>query len=112
MTISSNTEASLAISASVLPLSDGSGRLDKDFRTADEKFGNILNAINPDLTAFHRSGGKLILHHGWSDAAVAPENTVNYYESVVKNMGEDSTRQFVRLFMVHGMEHCNLRGAR
>jgi feruloyl esterase len=80
--------------------------LDKDVRTADERFGKVLNAMNPDLTAFHRRGGKLILYQGWSDAAVSPQNTINYYESVVKMMGQEKTQQFARLFMVPGMEHC------
>lgn len=82
--------------------------LDKDVQTADEKLGKVLNAMNPDLTAFQRRGGKLILYHGWSDAAVSPQNTINYYESVRKTMGDERTNQFVRLFMVPGMEHCNL----
>ena len=64
--------------------------------------------MSPDLTAFYRRGGKLILYHGWSDAAVSPQNTINYYESVLKTMGDEKTRQFLRLFMVPGMEHCNL----
>ncbi len=80
--------------------------LDKDVQTADEKLGKVLNAMNPDLTAFQRRGGKLILFHGWSDAAVSPKNTINYYESVLKTMGDEKTRQSVRLFMVPGMEHC------
>ena len=82
--------------------------LEKDVRTADERLGKVLNAVNPDLTAFYRRGGKLILYHGWSDAAVSPQNTINYYESVRKTMGDESTQKLVRLFMVPGMEHCNL----
>jgi feruloyl esterase len=82
--------------------------LDKDVQTADERLGKVLNAMNPDLTAFYRHGGKLILYHGWSDAAVSPQNTINYYKSVSKTMGDQNTKQFVRLFMVPGMEHCNL----
>jgi feruloyl esterase len=48
----------------------------------------------------------LILYHGWSDAAIAPVNAINYYESVQKKMGTKETDSFVRLFMVPGMQHC------
>ncbi|HLJ51373.1 MAG TPA: carboxylesterase family protein [Bryobacteraceae bacterium] len=82
--------------------------LDKDVQTADEKLGKVLNAMNPDLSAFHRRGGKLILYHGWSDAAVSPPNTTNYSESVRKTMVDENSKQFVRRFMVPAMEHCNL----
>jgi hypothetical protein len=48
----------------------------------------------------------LILYHGWSDPAISPWNTIAYYGSVQKTMGEAETKQFVRLYMAPGMEHC------
>jgi feruloyl esterase len=80
--------------------------LDRDVKVADDKTARILNSTDPDLKAFQKRGGKLILYHGWSDAAIAPQNTINYYESVVKKMGQGEADQFVRLFMVPGMQHC------
>src|SRR5499427_2321286 len=38
--------------------------LDRDLTVVDEKVGTIINAINPDLSAFKARGGKLILYHG------------------------------------------------
>jgi feruloyl esterase len=32
--------------------------------------------------------------------------SIEYYESVLKAMGEKETRQFYRLFMIPGMAHC------
>jgi feruloyl esterase len=80
--------------------------VDRDTKAADEKFAPILNATNPDLRRFRARGGKLILYHGWSDAAIAPQNTIDYYESVAAKMGARRTQEFVRLFMVPGMQHC------
>jgi feruloyl esterase len=51
-------------------------------------------------------GGKLILYHGWGDAAIPAPNTIDYYNSVVGKMGRHDTDSFVRLFMVPGMQHC------
>jgi hypothetical protein len=80
--------------------------LDRDSVAADEKMSGILSATNPDLKKFKDRGGKLILYHGWCDAAIPAQSTVNYYQSVVKKMGARSTDSFVRLYMVPGMQHC------
>jgi feruloyl esterase len=62
---------------------------------------------NPDLSAFKDRGGKLIIYHGWSDAAVSPLETVRYYQAVSQQQGGlDPTRQFTHLFMAPGMQHC------
>ena len=78
---------------------------ERDVKVADDKIAQRLNATNPDLSAFNKRGGKLILYHGWSDAAIPPVNTVNYYRSVQSKMGKDANR-FVRLFMAPGVQHC------
>lgn len=77
-----------------------------DVRLIDAKFAPILNATNPDLSAFKAHGGKLILYHGWDDPAIPAPNTVNYYESVIAKMGRPAVEQFTRLYMVPGMQHC------
>ena len=79
---------------------------DRDVKASEDKQTRNLNATDPDLSRFQKRGGKLILYHGWSDAAIAPQNTINYYESVVARMGAADTAGFVRLFMVPGMQHC------
>ena len=80
--------------------------VDRDVRAADDLVGKTLNAVNPDLRAFQKRGGKLILYHGWSDAALPPTATVEYYKRVVAKMGEKDAGAFVRLYMVPGMQHC------
>jgi len=83
--------------------------VDRDVRIADERVGKIVNAIDPNLKSFKAHGGKLILYHGWADQGIAPGNTINYYESVVAEMGgETNTTDFARLFMAPGMAHCRL----
>jgi feruloyl esterase len=79
--------------------------VDKDLKVVDEKVGSIINAVNPDLSAFKAHGGKLLLYHGWNDTAISPGNTINYYESVLKKMG-GRQEDFVRLYMAPGMQHC------
>ena len=79
--------------------------LERDLKVVDEKVGAIINAVNPDLSAFKAHGGKLLLYHGWNDAAISPGNSISYYESVLKKMGGKQD-DFVRLFMAPGMQHC------
>ncbi|HWZ71433.1 MAG TPA: tannase/feruloyl esterase family alpha/beta hydrolase [Casimicrobiaceae bacterium] len=66
----------------------------------------ILSSVNPDLSAFRAHGGKLIQYAGWSDAAIPPQNGLNYYRKVVQTMGGDPT-SFYRVFMAPGMAHCS-----
>ena len=69
-------------------------------------FSKMIDAINPDLTNLKKRGGKIIHYHGWADALVNPQMSVDYYESVMKKMGARHTREFYRLYMIPGMFHC------
>jgi feruloyl esterase len=81
---------------------------DNDMEVTEEKVGAMFNATDPDLRPFRANGGKLIQYHGWSDPDIPPTNSINYYESVVAALsgGLRDTREFYRLFMVPGMQHC------
>jgi feruloyl esterase len=80
---------------------------DRDVEVTDAKLAGILNSTNPALRRFKANGGKLIQYHGWVDSAIAPLNSVNYYKSVVREMGGlKKTQEFYRLYMVPGMSHC------
>jgi tannase/feruloyl esterase len=80
--------------------------LDRGVKDADAKTARVLNAIDPNLRAFKARGGKAIIYHGWSDPAIPPLNSVDYYTSVVTKMGLHETDSFLRLFLVPGMQHC------
>jgi feruloyl esterase len=80
---------------------------ERDLALADKKVGTIFNATEPNLEPFRAHGGKMILYHGWTDPGVSPMNTINYYNSVAATMtGAKQAGDFVRLFMVPGMDHC------
>lgn len=77
---------------------------DRDLAIAVGKIGDAVNQINPDLSALKQRGGKLIQYHGWYDPAISPLNSIAYFDSVQRRMGDTSS--FYRLFMVPGMAHC------
>lgn len=85
----------------------------RDFELAQQRrIGNstlsqVLDATNPDLAAFERLRGKLLMYFGWADALISPQAGVDYYERVLARMGGvERTQAFFRLFMVPGMGHC------
>lgn len=82
---------------------------DLDFNKAPDFSGiaALMNATNADLTPVHERQSKIILWHGWADVGLNPLVTINYYEEVGKSMGEAKRNEFMRLFMVPGMYHCD-----
>ena len=81
--------------------------VDRDLQAANDAVGSALNAVSPDLGRFQERGGKLILFHGWSDAALPPNATIDYYQSVAAKLGQQRTDSFVRTYMVPGLQHCS-----
>lgn len=71
---------------------------------------SFMDADHPDLTGFKNSGGKMIVLHGWSDAAIPAYATIDWYESVINYMGKDNTYDFARLFLPPGLVHCGIEG--
>ncbi|MGB6487415.1 MAG: tannase/feruloyl esterase family alpha/beta hydrolase [Steroidobacteraceae bacterium] len=76
----------------------------REFADAEQRMGGILNSNSPDLRAFVRRGGKLLLYQGWADPAIPPGNMIKYYDALTKELGAKADQ--VRLFMVPGMSHC------
>jgi hypothetical protein len=37
----------------------------------------IINSTSPDLRAFRKLGGKLLMYHGWDDPRVNPQNSID-----------------------------------
>jgi feruloyl esterase len=86
--------------------------MDFDFETDPARLATmaaVYNSDSPDLAAFRDAGGKMIVWHGWADAVVTPYKTDDWYENVKAGMGgADKAAEFVRLFMIPGMDHCGL----
>lgn len=78
--------------------------LQSDWEQTARRLGPDFGARDPDLSKFMQSGGKLILYHGWSDPALQPLMTIDYFERVLAIMGSQ-TSSFVRLYMAPGVEH-------
>lgn len=77
---------------------------DRDIPPMEAEVGGMLDATNPDLSAFKARGGKLLLYHGWADNVLSPYNTLDYFHAVEKKVPD--ARDFVRLFFIPSMGHC------
>jgi feruloyl esterase len=65
----------------------------------------FMSAGSTDLSAYKTHGGKLILVHGVSDPIFSIKDTIRWWNEV-NNLNQGKAADFVRLFAVPGMNHC------
>jgi hypothetical protein len=80
---------------------------DQLFQQSVEMYSDVIGTDNPDLRAFKKAGGKLIIWHGLADQLIFPQGSINYYNRVQQLMGgRGDTTEFARLFLAPGVAHC------
>jgi feruloyl esterase len=71
----------------------------------------ILDSTNPDLSAFQKRGGKMIVAIGTNDTTAPPGEQLDYYKSVIDKMGRSNVDAFARFFVLpqtgHGLTGTN-----
>jgi feruloyl esterase len=70
------------------------------------EFAYPIATDNPDLGAFERDGGKILIWHGLADQLIFPQGTINYYQRVRDTLGAENTATFARLFIAPDARHC------
>jgi feruloyl esterase len=65
----------------------------------------LMDSTNPDLSAFLKRGGKLIMRENTGDMAQSPRAGFQYYESVVAKMGAADVERFMRLYVSPASNH-------
>ena len=65
-----------------------------------------ISARSPHLEKFRAHGGKMIVQQGASDPVFSLNDTLAWYREVQK-LSDGSAADFVRVFPVPGMNHCN-----
>ncbi len=77
-----------------------------DIDTYTAKLAPYLNAENPDLSAFAKRGGKLIMTLGTADSVVPYHASIDYYERVIERLGGlEKAQSFFRFYVVPGLAH-------
>jgi feruloyl esterase len=81
-----------------------------DAAKLESRMGELLDADDTNLDRFVRSGGKLLIWHGWSDPAIPPDMAIDLYERIRRDtrgsIGQPPIEESARLFMVPGVQHC------
>ncbi len=70
-----------------------------------EQLSEWLDSTNPDLSAFYRRGGKMIVTIGTDDTLASPGAQLDYYQSVIDKMGRDQVDAFARLYVLPQTGH-------
>lgn len=61
--------------------------------------------VSPNLEAFAKKGGKVILIHGTADAIIPNASSREFYERAVASMGRSTVQSSMRFFEVPGFGH-------
>ncbi|HJQ60925.1 MAG TPA: tannase/feruloyl esterase family alpha/beta hydrolase, partial [Vineibacter sp.] len=77
----------------------------EDFADRVRHISALMDSTNPDLSAFHARGGKLIVLEYMADYAQSPYAGIRYVESVVARLGKETTDRFLRLYTAPGVDH-------
>ncbi len=79
--------------------------IDREWKAGRATVSNMIDALDPDLRPFLGGGGKLLMYHGWNDAAIPAGNSIRYFESMRRTVGSRLAGA-TRLFMLPGVGHC------
>ncbi len=76
-----------------------------------QELSPVLDSTNPDLAAFQKRGGKMIVTIGTNDTLASPGAQLDYYQSVLDKMGRANVDRFARFFVMpqtgHGLSGNN-----
>jgi hypothetical protein len=75
------------------------------FASRRQELSAILDGTNPDLSAFQKRGGKMIVTIGTNDTLASPGAQLDYYQSVLDRMGRASVDRFARFFVMPQTGH-------
>ena len=70
-----------------------------------EQLSEWLDSTNPDLSAFYKNGGKIIMTIGAMDNIASCGAQLDYYQSLIDKMGRKTIDRFARLYVVPQAGH-------
>lgn len=75
------------------------------FEARRKQLSEWLDSTNPDLSAFYKRGGKMIVTIGTDDTLASPGAQLDYYQSILDTMGRETVDAFARLFVLPQTGH-------
>ncbi|KLU85094.1 feruloyl esterase B [Magnaporthiopsis poae ATCC 64411] len=90
-----------------------------DWRDYNDSIVALADARNPgrataddfDMSAFRKTGGKILMYHGMTDALIPTGSSTHFYKTVgaatTPGTGTEQFADWFRFFLVPGMGHCS-----
>jgi hypothetical protein len=75
------------------------------FARSVAEFSRTIATDDPNLSAFARQGGKILIWHCLADPLIFPQGTIDYYRAV-QQTSDGTAGSFARLFLAPGASHC------
>ena len=75
------------------------------FKARVQELSAMMDWTNPDLSAFHANGGKLIIRENLADKGNSPQTGIDYYNAVVETMGQATVDEFFVAYGATGLGH-------
>jgi hypothetical protein len=76
------------------------------FHQGINRYDSVIGTADPDLSAFHSAGGKLITWHGLADSLIGPAGTEHYVRRVYER--DPKAAEYYRYFEAPGVDHCGM----
>jgi feruloyl esterase len=77
-----------------------------------QEVSQLMDSMNPDLSAFAARGGKLIISEHMADYAQSPYAGIDYYlrvtERAAQRYGQGNVDGFLRLYVTPGADHMGM----
>ncbi|HAO79612.1 MAG TPA: tannase/feruloyl esterase family alpha/beta hydrolase [Verrucomicrobia subdivision 3 bacterium] len=70
-----------------------------------EEISQWFDSSNPDLFAFYKRGGKMIVTIGTDDTLASPGAQMDYFQSVLDKLGREQVDAFARFFVIPQTGH-------
>jgi feruloyl esterase len=70
-----------------------------------EEISPWLDSTSPDLAAFAKRGGKMVVAIGTNDTLASPGAQLDYYQSVLDKMGRAAVDEFARFYVIPQTGH-------
>jgi pimeloyl-ACP methyl ester carboxylesterase len=70
-----------------------------------EEISKWLDSTDPDLSAFYKRGGKMIVTIGTDDTLASPGAQLDFFQSVLDKMGREQVNAFARFFVIPQVGH-------
>lgn len=75
------------------------------YRARVAELARLLDTDKPDLSAFQKRGGKILMVHGMADQIIPTQASEAYYGQVVRRMGQPAVDRFFRFYELPGTQH-------